>query len=192
MTVSRRLRFEVFRRDDHACRYCGGKAPDVKLTIDHVLPVALGGEDTSDNLVTACAECNSGKTSIAPGQPLVDAVSDDAVRWAAAIKRAGEIQAQENERRLNYIRAFDERWCKWTYTDGTEVTRPNAWVSTVGRLHDQGLELVVLLDLVDDVLPRNIPDYRMWQYFCGAVRNVMKQRAEIAAELLAQEDGDGA
>lgn len=33
MAVSKRLRYEILRRDDHACRYCGDRAPDVKLTV---------------------------------------------------------------------------------------------------------------------------------------------------------------
>lgn len=57
MAVSKRTRFEVLRRDNHTCRYCGQAAPDVKLTVDHVTPVALGGTDDPANLVTACAEC---------------------------------------------------------------------------------------------------------------------------------------
>jgi 5-methylcytosine-specific restriction endonuclease McrA len=39
MAVSKRTRYEVLRRDNHACRYCGGIAPDVILTVDHVTPV---------------------------------------------------------------------------------------------------------------------------------------------------------
>jgi hypothetical protein len=35
MAVSKRLRHEVFRRDNHTCLYCGHSAPDVKITIDH-------------------------------------------------------------------------------------------------------------------------------------------------------------
>ncbi|WP_078628685.1 HNH endonuclease [Streptomyces sp. NRRL F-2664] len=54
MPVSNRLRFEVLRRDRYTCRYCGGSAPDVVLRVDHVVPVALGGTDTPDNLVAAC------------------------------------------------------------------------------------------------------------------------------------------
>ena len=41
MAVSKRLRYEILRRDNHTCRYCGESAPDVKLTIDHVVPVSL-------------------------------------------------------------------------------------------------------------------------------------------------------
>ena len=90
MTVTKRVRFEVMRRDGHACRYCGSIAPDVKLTIDHVIPVALGGTDKPDNLVTACADCNAGKTSTAPDAALVDEVSAETLRWARALSRASQ------------------------------------------------------------------------------------------------------
>lgn len=55
------LRFAVLTRDNYTCRYCGAKAPDVKLHVDHVLPKSKGGKDALDNLVTACATCNQGK-----------------------------------------------------------------------------------------------------------------------------------
>ena len=42
MSVSRRLRFEILRRDNYTCCYCGAKSPDVTLAVDHVLPVTLG------------------------------------------------------------------------------------------------------------------------------------------------------
>lgn len=45
MSISKSLRYEVFRRDNHTCRYCGGTTPEVRLTIDHVTPVTLGGTD---------------------------------------------------------------------------------------------------------------------------------------------------
>src|SRR6185369_3226628 len=62
MAVSKRLRFEILRRDNHTCRYCGRSAPEVKLTVDHVKPEALGGRTEPDNLVAACSDCNAGKT----------------------------------------------------------------------------------------------------------------------------------
>jgi 5-methylcytosine-specific restriction endonuclease McrA len=54
MAVSKRLRYEILRRDNYACRYCGATAPDVKLNVDHVIPQSLGGSDKPDNLVTSC------------------------------------------------------------------------------------------------------------------------------------------
>lgn len=61
--VSNSLRFDVFQRDEHTCQYCGRKAPEVELQADHLIPVARGGTDAFDNLVTSCRECNSGKSA---------------------------------------------------------------------------------------------------------------------------------
>lgn len=55
------LRFEVLQRDGFACAYCGRKAPDVVLHVDHVKPVCDGGDGSLENLVAACADCNLGK-----------------------------------------------------------------------------------------------------------------------------------
>ena len=60
--ISPRTRFEVLKRDNFTCRYCGRHAPDVELEVDHVIPVAKGGTNEFFNLVTACWECNIGKS----------------------------------------------------------------------------------------------------------------------------------
>ena len=57
------IRFEVFKRDKFTCQYCGKSAPDVILEIDHIIPVSKGGSNDIMNLVTACRECNRGKTN---------------------------------------------------------------------------------------------------------------------------------
>ncbi|KAL2923198.1 Anaredoxin [Bienertia sinuspersici] len=54
-TLSRK---NIFYRDDYMCQYC--KATNA-LTIDHVIPISRGGEWEWENLVTACAKCNSKK-----------------------------------------------------------------------------------------------------------------------------------
>lgn len=59
--LSQSLRFEVLRRDSFTCRYCGRSAPGVVLHIDHVVPVVAGGDNSPDNLATACEGCNLGK-----------------------------------------------------------------------------------------------------------------------------------
>lgn len=55
------MRFAIFDRDRFTCHYCGRKAPDVELHVDHIKPVAKGGTNDPANLVTACANCNHGK-----------------------------------------------------------------------------------------------------------------------------------
>ena len=59
--LSKKTRFEVFKRDKFTCQYCGRHAPDVVLECDHIKPVAEGGKNTILNLVTSCKDCNSGK-----------------------------------------------------------------------------------------------------------------------------------
>jgi len=59
--LSKKLRFEVLKRDGYVCQYCGHGAPKVVLHIDHIVPVARGGSNDIENLVTACEACNSGK-----------------------------------------------------------------------------------------------------------------------------------
>lgn len=64
VTLSKRVRFGVFKRDSFACQYCGAAAPNVQLHVDHIVPVSEGGSDDPSNLVTACAACNFGKGAI--------------------------------------------------------------------------------------------------------------------------------
>jgi len=59
--ISKKLRFEVFKRDKFKCQYCGKGAPDVVLVIDHIHPHSKGGANTILNLITACDPCNNGK-----------------------------------------------------------------------------------------------------------------------------------
>lgn len=59
--ISKSVRFEVFKRDGFQCQYCGAKAPEAVLHVDHVKPVAEGGTNDLLNLVTACQPCNLGK-----------------------------------------------------------------------------------------------------------------------------------
>lgn len=49
----------VIKRDNHQCQYCGKHAG--QMTADHVLPKTLGGDDSWENLVCACRECNNKK-----------------------------------------------------------------------------------------------------------------------------------
>lgn len=59
--LSKKTRFEVFKRDSFRCQYCGNSAPDVILEVDHIVPVAEGGDNDIMNLITSCRDCNRGK-----------------------------------------------------------------------------------------------------------------------------------
>jgi hypothetical protein len=58
------LRFSILERDGFTCRCCGRsplKGDDVKLHVDHILPIAEGGKTAPENLHATCADCNGGK-----------------------------------------------------------------------------------------------------------------------------------
>jgi hypothetical protein len=59
--ISKKIRFEVFKRDKFQCQYCGKSAPDVVLNVDHIEPVAKGGTNDLVNLISSCFDCNQGK-----------------------------------------------------------------------------------------------------------------------------------
>ena len=59
--ISKKIRFEIFKRDKFTCQYCGETAPNVVLHVDHIRPVAGGGDNDFLNLITACQDCNGGK-----------------------------------------------------------------------------------------------------------------------------------
>jgi 5-methylcytosine-specific restriction endonuclease McrA len=61
-----RLRFEVFKRDNFTCIYCGRNVKDdkIKLNCDHIIPKTKNGKDVLNNLVTSCFECNQGKKDV--------------------------------------------------------------------------------------------------------------------------------
>lgn len=63
INLSKRKRFEILNRDNFTCQYCGRKAPNVELEVDHIKAVANGGTNDDENLITACHDCNIGKSA---------------------------------------------------------------------------------------------------------------------------------
>lgn len=73
--LSKRRRFDVFKRDSFTCCYCGQQPPTAVLEIDHIVPVVEGGSDDIDNLATSCFDCNRGKAAV-PLEHLPASVAD--------------------------------------------------------------------------------------------------------------------
>ncbi len=56
--LPREVRLAVWRRDRGRCRECGS---GFDLQYDHVIPLALGGASSVDNLQLLCGDCNRAK-----------------------------------------------------------------------------------------------------------------------------------
>ncbi len=99
MAVSVRTRFEVFKRDEFTCRYCGRKTPDVILEVDHIVPVCEGGGDDQMNLATSCWDCNRGKA----GNPLASVLVCEDPTEKAILMIERDRQLREYDAVLNTI-----------------------------------------------------------------------------------------
>ena len=64
--LSKKVRFEIFKRDSFTCQYCGDKFSTKNLTLDHVVPVSKDGPKSWTNVVAACRECNQKKANRTP------------------------------------------------------------------------------------------------------------------------------
>lgn len=129
--ISQRLRFEILRRCNFCCYYCGIPASLglKQLHIDHVIPVSLGGTNDPWNLVASCWECNGGKTNGVPAPELIERVRDD---FCAYLESTG-IEAQP---------------CAWCHApvvrefpDDEEPLRPGQECSTCNEVFFRGYDL---------------------------------------------------
>ena len=76
----------VWSRDGLCCRYCGFWSSENadKFHLDHVHPVARGGDNSPENLVVACRRCNAAKGAQTGWTPLTREQARkvrDVARW---------------------------------------------------------------------------------------------------------------
>lgn len=101
--ISKKVRFEIFKRDGFSCQYCGSTPPKVVLHVDHIIPVARGGCNDDDNLVTSCLGCNLGKGARSLAEipvPLATRAAEVAER-EAQLRGYSEVMEKRRERLEN-------------------------------------------------------------------------------------------
>jgi hypothetical protein len=77
VTISLSVRFSILDRDHFTCRFCGRRAPETELEVDHIHPRSKGGSDEPANLVATCRNCNQGKSD----RVLTPIPADAAALW---------------------------------------------------------------------------------------------------------------
>jgi HNH endonuclease len=195
MSISRRLRYEILRRDNYTCRYCGAKAPDVKLNVDAVVPEALGGSHKDPgNLVTACEDCNGGKTSSSPDAPLVADIAANALQWAQAIQVAQARMLDDlSAREANRVQ-FCEWWDTWRLGDDQRpIPKGPAWAQTVDQLVAAGLPMPTLKECIDLAMSRQkVKPVDTFRYMCGIAWRRVSDLQDSARAITVSAEGASA
>lgn len=160
MTIPLSLRFQILERDSFTCRFCGKRAPETELEVDHVVPRSKGGSDDTSNLVAACRDCNRGK-----GDRTVDLSHTD---WNALLGKffhtlcsGGRVQQQGQiigslgsgfyvvrffdwfigeETKRQVVHISDMRKGAWALYESDKSMRDHYENSTGVRSHDGGPE----------------------------------------------------
>ena len=183
---TKRARYEIMRRDNFTCRYCGAKAPDVKLEIDHVMPVALGGDTTPDNAVTACADCNSGKSATPADAPIVEGVREHDLKFRKAVRdsllRFVEEETANEDEVDSWAEKFVDYWCdNLTVMDKT----PARMLESFDRWYSLGVpdELIFYAMKQTSAYSRGQAWSvdRKWRYTCSIIWKRIEQAGEEAA-----------
>lgn len=120
MSLSKKTRFEIFKRDGFTCQYCGEHPPSIVLEVDHIIPVSKKGTDDFDNLITSCFDCNRGKSNkelstmpqstVEKTEQMVEKEAQylEYKKVVAKIKRRTKKEVNEIE---NIYMSYFDKWC---------------------------------------------------------------------------------
>lgn len=175
-SISKKLRFDVFKRDGFKCVYCSATPSEtVLLEIDHVHPVAEGGANDMDNLVTACWDCNRGK-----GAGLLSSVPQSLEEKAAAtLEREAQIRAYyeileaKKERKDTELWTVAELFMERFRDQDIQRSR----LSSIRMFLDR-LDFYQVLEAMEIACDRKYSKGPAFSYFCGICWNKIKRGGE--------------
>lgn len=172
--ISKRVRFEVFKRDLFTCQYCGSTPPKVVLHVDHIVPVSKGGDNSEGNLVTACDACNLGKSDV----PLTSAPESLADR-SKRVKESEEqlegyvqVMAAQKDREQRHGWMVGDIFCDNFY-DKSSIRKD--WFRSILGFNKK-LGVIRVMEAMEKAIDR-IPDrdYQCFKYFCGICWTMIKE-----------------
>lgn len=181
-SISAKVRFDVFKRDGFECQYCGATPPAVILHVDHITPVAEGGDNSEENLVTACERCNLGKGAT-PLTKIPESLAKKSERikeQEAQISGYREVVEARNERRdrdvWSVIDVFDATFS----VDSEIVGFRRDWFRSIARF----IDLIGVTDVIEAMEIATDTKYsgesKCFKYFCGICWNRIKARGDHA------------
>ncbi len=178
VALGKKARFGIFHRDSFTCQYCGGRPPDCVLVVDHIRPVAEGGDNDPMNLITSCMACNAGKAKTLLDKPQRP---DADLAWLECQQEVAELMqyqrgVAERDRIIGEVVAYlQARWREQASI---------GWVPSTSLLkhaltkYDPRIVEDAIVDVArkcqDGYLP--ITGDRWVQYLWGVLRNMEEQR----------------
>lgn len=175
--IPKKLRFEVFKRDSFKCQYCGITPNQEILQVDHIVPVAEGGENDIDNLITSCQPCNIGK-----GARSLTAVPKSLMQKAVDI-------AEQEEQIIEYqkiifesrSRKLDTAWeVAAILDDDAHAGYPKSNLTSIQRFLDE-LSLEDVLESADIAIGMRFHQKaRTYKYFCGVCNRKIRDKKEFS------------
>ena len=177
--ISKKTRFEVFKRDGFKCAYCGAHPPEEILHVDHIHPVAEGGGNEIDNLVTACLPCNLGK-----GARLLDDIPKTLREKASDVaEREAQLLGYQQVLEAKRERIEDELWrvAEIIQTGSSTSGLNRQWCESIKRFNER-LGVHQVLEAAE--IARAQYPYggkRTFLYFCGVCWNRVRQIEAEAA-----------
>lgn len=175
-SLSKGLRFDVFRRDGFTCQYCGRQPPDVVLEVDHILPVAEGGTNDILNLTTACQDCNRGKGKKLldrPPRPDADLLWLESQQELAELRRYQQAKAEREARLDEIVGLLQETWVN---ISGLKWTPANHAVRRMLASHDPEVVEAALSTVAPKVASGYVDEDRWLQYTWGTLRRMQDKR----------------
>lgn len=185
-SLSKKIRFEVFKRDSFKCQYCGRGAPDVILEVDHIKPVSEGGTDDLTNLITSCFDCNRGKSNVLLDDKSIlekqrrqlEELNERRLQLKMMMEWREELITLEEEK----IKFFTEKWKELTYStvNNNGIKHVKRWM----KRYD--------LNLLLDCMEISLNQYGVYGddgYLTdGSVEKVFDMIPRIAANKLKEDD----
>ena len=170
--LSKKTRFEVFKRDGFICGYCGSHPPSVVLEVDHILAVASGGDNSEENLITSCFDCNRGKgarsLNVAP-QSLKEK-SDIIKEKEEQITEYKKILSKRKRRINKDIKLIEDIFSEASGYNLSVNDKLSLKMKFFPKLHIDDIEESMEISAVR--YPHNAN--RLWKYFCGICWNKIK------------------
>jgi len=173
-SLSKKQRFEIFKRDLFTCQYCGSQPPNTVLVIDHIHPVADGGDNDEMNLITSCVACNQGKGARVLGDvhPKPDADLEYLkIQQETAELRRYIFSKQERDEVMDVvIDKLRDYWCEMFNTEYTPYPRQFKKWLTCGTPED--IEKAIYIASGKDIQGSKI------KYVSGIFWNLVRQDHE--------------